>query len=68
MTEKISKRLSQKAVIRNESYYFKEGVSWSLISLNFSARYTKNGYLFDVGGSSGFPAKEDLLLFYCFIK
>lgn len=49
-----------KAVIRNESFYFKEGVSWSLISLNFSARYTKQGYLFDVGGSSGFPEKEDL--------
>lgn len=45
---------------QNERYYFKEGVTWSLISLNFSARYTQEGYLFDVGGSSGFPLKEDL--------
>jgi hypothetical protein len=45
---------------QNEKFYFKEGVTWSLISLNFSARYTRTGYLFDVGGSSGFPAKEDL--------
>jgi hypothetical protein len=46
---------------QNEHYYFREGVSWSLISLTFSARYTDTGYLFDVGGSSGFPKKQDLL-------
>ncbi|MFD1315235.1 BREX-1 system adenine-specific DNA-methyltransferase PglX [Namhaeicola litoreus] len=55
------KATKPKSVIRNEAYYFREGVSWSLISLNFSARYTDRGYLFDVGGSSGFPEKEDLL-------
>jgi len=45
---------------QNEKFYFLEGISWSLISLNFSARYTSPGYLFDVGGSSGFPNREDL--------
>lgn len=54
------KSTKPKAVIRNESFYFQEGVSWSLISLNFSARYTDKGYLFDVGGSSGFPKTDDL--------
>jgi hypothetical protein len=53
---------------QNEKFYFKEGVSWSLISLNFSARLTKTGYLFDVGGSSGFPEKEDLFYTIAFLN
>ena len=50
------------SVIRNENCYFKEGITWSLISLNFTARYTPSGFLFDVGGSSGFP--KDKILEY----
>jgi len=45
---------------QNTSYYFKEGITWSLISLNFSARYSELGHIFDVGGSSGFPNSSDL--------
>lgn len=47
---------------QNQQYYFKKGITWSLISLNFSARYSSEGHIFDVGGSSGFP-KQDLLYY-----
>lgn len=43
---------------QNTAFYFKEGITWSLISLTFSARYAEKGSLFDVGGSSGFPMNE----------
>lgn len=50
---------------RSESYYFKEGITWGLItSASFSARYSKKGGIFDVGGSKAFPpvdAKEYFL-------
>ncbi len=47
--------------IINTEYYFKEGLTWSFVSSsNFGIRYTSNGFLFDVGGSSMFPAKNDL--------
>ena len=48
------------STIRNKNKYFKQGISWSLISLTFSARYSECGHLFDVGGSSGFPEYENL--------
>jgi hypothetical protein len=45
----------------SERYYFKEGVTWGLItSAEFSCRYMPNGYVFDVGGSSAFPQKSNL--------
>ena len=49
--------------ISNESYFFNEGITWSAVSSSsFGVRYTKKGFLFDVGGSSAFPQKE--ILFY----
>ncbi len=46
---------------QNESYYFKEGVTYSLIgNSEFCARYYPEGYLFDVGGSGFFPLKDNL--------
>ena len=43
------------AVLRNETFYFKEGITWSDVSAgSFACRYTPNGFLFDVKGSSGF--------------
>jgi hypothetical protein len=48
--------------LRNPSYYFLEGITWSaLSSSNFSARYTPKGFLFDSKGSSLFPLKYDEL-------
>ncbi|WP_019720354.1 BREX-1 system adenine-specific DNA-methyltransferase PglX [Heyndrickxia coagulans] len=46
--------------LRNSSYYFQEGVSWSKISSSkFSVRYTPVGTLFDVAGISLFKNEND---------
>lgn len=43
------------AVLRNPNYYFKECISWSLISsYTIAFRYKPNGNLFDVAGMSCF--------------
>lgn len=55
------------AVIRNPDYYFRECITWSLVGLTFGPRYTPNGFLFDVGGSSAFPAKEDMNFLLAFM-
>jgi hypothetical protein len=47
------------AVLRNPRYYFKECISWSLISSNTIAfRYKPKGHLFDVAGMSCFQTRE----------
>ena len=47
---------------RSEEHYFKTGISWGLItSAEFSARYSKQGSIFDVGGSKAMPATENIL-------
>ncbi|MCH1627227.1 BREX-1 system adenine-specific DNA-methyltransferase PglX [Fredinandcohnia quinoae] len=46
-------------VVKDRGYYFKESITWSFISSsNFSCRYTPQGSLFDVAGSSLFPKKN----------
>jgi len=53
----------------NLDYIFKESITWSFISsANFGVRYSKRGFLFDVGGSSLFTDdkyKLYLLSFLC---
>ena len=50
----------KKAVLRNQSYYFRESISWSLItSTTSSFRYYPNGFIFDAAGSSYF-SKENI--------
>lgn len=45
----------------SEKYYFRKGITWGLItSAEFSCRYMQNGFVFDVGGSSAFPASDNL--------
>lgn len=42
---------------RSEKHYFKEGITWGLItSAHFSARFSPQGGIFDVGGSKAFPS------------
>lgn len=49
-------RSFKRSVIRNPSYFFKEGVTWtSLTSGSFNARYSKTGFLFDSKGPILFP-------------
>ncbi|TKF26090.1 BREX-1 system adenine-specific DNA-methyltransferase PglX [Vibrio kanaloae] len=46
---------------RSEEHYFKEGITWGLItSANFSARFCKAGAIFDVGGSKAMPSNENI--------
>ncbi|NLI64553.1 MAG: BREX-1 system adenine-specific DNA-methyltransferase PglX, partial [Bacteroidales bacterium] len=43
----------------SRQYYFKEGITWSLFGFeNFAVRYKKNGFVFDVSGSSMFTSEE----------
>ena len=49
-----------RSVIRNDFFYFKEGITWTFISSsNFGLRYTPTGFLFDVAGSSCFPSEKN---------
>ena len=44
---------------QNLEYYFEEGITWSFVSSsNFGVRYSPNGFIFDVAGSSVFPRRE----------
>ncbi len=49
------------ATIRNPSYFFKPSITWSFISSSyFSSRYSPEGAIFDVAGSSIFPDFKDI--------
>jgi hypothetical protein len=49
-------------VIKNRRYYFRECVTWSFVSsAHFGARRSDKGFIFDVGGSSGFAENAEEL-------
>lgn len=49
----------KKAVIRNNKFYFKKGITWSdLTSSNFGARYVQEGFTFDTTGPTMFVRDE----------
>jgi len=51
----------ERAVVRNPEYYFRESVSWGLITSGGSSfRYYPKGFIYDVGGMSYF-AEANLL-------
>ncbi|MGL4863155.1 MAG: BREX-1 system adenine-specific DNA-methyltransferase PglX [Cetobacterium sp.] len=46
---------SSRAVLRNQSYYFKDSITWSAVSSSkFGVRSCEEGFLFDGGGSCAF--------------
>lgn len=50
------KALTPISVIRNPSFYFRSGVTWTQLSgKGFSARISPRGFLFDVNGMTCFP-------------
>ena len=55
------------SVIRNENFYFKEGLVYSLFGFeNFGVRYKSEGFIFDVSGASIFPRDWEIILaFLC---
>ena len=54
-----------RSVIRNEKFYFREGITYSLIGgSGFSARYLPEGCIFDVGGSCIFTDDNNIGIYY----
>ena len=52
-------RQSNRARVQNTDFYFKESVSWGLITSNSSSfRYFPAGFIYDVGGMSYFPTEK----------
>ncbi len=52
----------QSAAFPGQDYYFRESLSWSLVSpTNFGIRYYPKGFVFDIAGSSIFPVQEQHL-------
>jgi len=50
-------------VVKNPNYYFKEGATFSFLTIsNLSVRYMPAGFIFDVAGSSIFPKKTNIYL------
>ena len=50
------------SVIRNESYYFKEGISWKRIGgSDFCLRYLPPNFIFDQAGDSMFVKNDEYL-------
>jgi hypothetical protein len=47
-----------KSVIRNPSYYFRSGATWSTLSSDFAMRLSSEGTLFETKGSVLFPFSE----------
>ena len=54
-------KFNHKNRVINREYYFRECITWSDISAEFSGRYCPKGFIFDIKGSSGFPPKDKLL-------
>jgi type II restriction/modification system DNA methylase subunit YeeA len=53
----------ERAVIRNSSFYFKEGMTWNDISSsNFAMRYSEGGAIFEGKGPMGFAQNSDQLM------
>ena len=46
--------------IKNKEYYFKEAIAWTFISIIPGFRYSPEGFIFDVAGSSLFVDREHL--------
>lgn len=52
-----------RSAVRNESFYFKNGVTWSKISSGkFAARMRPEGFIFDDTGRCGFAADNKIAL------
>ena len=51
-------------VLKNQRFYFSPSVTWTFVSSsNFGVRFSKEGFIFDVGGSSIFPDKKTLYFY-----
>ena len=56
-------------VLKTDNPYFEKGMSWSdVTSGSFSCRYTPNGFMFDVKGTSLFVDEEKLLYYLAYLN
>lgn len=56
-------------VVKNEKFYFKEGLSFSFVNnSNFAVRVLPEGCIFDVAASALFPANIDRLALLAFLN
>jgi type II restriction/modification system DNA methylase subunit YeeA len=47
-------------VVKDRGFYFKPGLTWTFVSSSkFAVRLSDKGFLFDVAGSSAFPAQDE---------
>lgn len=54
---------------QNLAYYFKPAITWSdITSATFSGRYSEQGFIFDIKGSSGFPNEENIYYILGFLN
>ncbi len=54
--------------LKNRNFYFKESITWSFISTSkFGVRYSNEGSIFDVAGSSLFPNHNDIFYIIGFL-
>ena len=54
---------------QNLGFYFRQGITWSdITSATFSGRYTENGFMFDIKGSSGFPEEDKIYYILGFLN
>ncbi|MFW6017089.1 MAG: BREX-1 system adenine-specific DNA-methyltransferase PglX, partial [bacterium] len=52
----------------NLDYIFKQSITWTFISsAKFGVRYSPQGFIFDVGGSSVFPSESDIFYITAFM-
>lgn len=52
------------SVIRNSNYYFRSGLAYTNIGIQFGARATPSGYIFDQKGSMFFPVSDESTAVY----
>ena len=51
-------------VVKNQNYYFREGITWSTMTSGLpSFRYTPSGFIFETKGSMYFPYDKDNLYY-----
>ena len=54
---------------RGKNFYFKEGITWSIFGFNsFGVRFSSQGSIFDIGGTSSFPDKTHLYYILSFLS
>ncbi|MHB8125190.1 MAG: BREX-1 system adenine-specific DNA-methyltransferase PglX [Desulfitobacteriaceae bacterium] len=53
---------------QNLDFFYRQSITWSFVSsTNFGVRYSLQGFIFDVGGSSVFPSEREIYFITAFL-